>query len=143
MPLGDADFDGTSYLPDWPDGTQNTSTTLQIRSVLGNGIGPISSPTGKSDYQHPYPAFFFDTAVLAQEFRSGICCSLPPSGAAFYPFYSQSNFGAHCTLTLGNDIRGATVNDFGRDSQYGTQNFAWFFLEASGGIQPNPCIPHA
>lgn len=139
----DKDFDGTSYLPDWPDGTTNTPTPLQIRSALGNGIGPVSSPKGKNDYDHPYGTFIFDTAVLASELVVGICCSIPPSGATFYPFYAQSNFDGHCTLTIGNDIRGATVNDFGRDAQYGTQNPAWSIVEASSGIQPNLCIPHA
>lgn len=140
----DVDFDGTSYLPDWPDGTKNTPTSLQITSDLGNGIGPVSSPRGQSDYTHPYPALQFETDVLASESTctpSGAGCTVPPPGAAFYPFYAQSGQGKTCALTFGNDIRGATINDFGRDTQYGTPNLPWFFGTASGGIRPNPCLP--
>jgi hypothetical protein len=100
-------------------------------------------PAGKHDYQYPYPAFMFETPVLATELQTGTCCRIPPAGASFYPFFAQSGLGAHCTFTFGNDIRGATVNDFGRDAQYGTVNLAWFPqpILASGGIRPNPCTP--
>jgi len=140
----DFDFDGTSYQPDWPDGTSNNGTSLIISSDLGNGVGPISSPTGEYDYAHPYPSLMFETPVVATELLTGTCCSIPPTGATFYPFFAQSGFGAHCTFTFGNDIRAATVNDFGRDVQYGTVNFAWSPqpVLASGGVRPNPCIPH-
>ncbi len=140
----DVDFDGTSYLPDWPDGTKNTPTSLQITSVLGNGIGPVSSPSGQSDYTHPYPALQFETDVLASEstcMPNGSGCTVPPPGAAFYPFFAQSGRGASCALTFGNDIRGATSNDFRRDTQYGTPNLPWYFGTASSGIRPNPCTP--
>ncbi len=125
---GDTDFDGTSYLPDWPDGTSNTPTSVELKAPLSNG--------------HRYPALQFETDLLASEFTcnpDGSGCTVPPSGAVFYPFYAQSGRGANCRLTFGNDIRGATINDFGRDLQYGTPNLPWFFGTASGGIRPNPC----
>jgi len=65
-----------------------------------------------------------------------------PTGAVFYPFFAQSGQGANCKLTFGNDIRGATINDFGRDAEYGTPNLQWTFLDTSSGIEPNPCTPH-
>lgn len=142
---GDLDFDGTSYLPDWPDGTKNNATSLQISSVLGNGIGPVSAPNGKTRYTQPYPALQFETDVAASESTctpTGAGCTAPPPGAVFYPFYAQSGRGATCALTFGNDIRGATINDFGRDAQYGTPNLPWFFGTLSGGVRPNPCTPH-
>src|SRR5205085_1500665 len=88
---GDLDFDGSSYLPDWPDGTSNTPTSLQIGSVLGNGAGPVSSPAGRSDYRHPYSSMYFDTEVAAFEsscMPDGSGCTVPPSNAAFYPFFA-------------------------------------------------------
>ncbi|GAC1634842.1 MAG: hypothetical protein NVS4B11_36880 [Ktedonobacteraceae bacterium] len=132
---GDVDFDGTSYLPDWPNGTSNTATSLQLKA-------PLSASSGSSNYQHKYPALQFETDVLASEstcMPSGSGCTVPPPGAVFYPFYAQSDKGANCHLTFGDDIRGATINDFGRDAQYGTPNLPWFFGTASGGIRPNPC----
>ncbi len=143
---GDIDFDGSSYVADWPDGTKNNATSLQISSVTGNGFGPLSAPRGSTNYNSAYPAFQFETDVLASESTctpTGAGCTVPPPGAAFYPFYAQSGSGATCNFTFGNDIRGATVNDFGRDVQYGTPNLPWFFGTASSGIRPNPCTPHA
>jgi len=144
---GDLDFDGTSYLPDWPDGTNTTATSFKISSVSGNGFGPLSARSGSGDYNQGYPAFQFETDVLASEqptcMPSGAGCTVPPPGAVFYPFFAQSGKGANCNFTFGNDIRGATINDFGRDTQYGTPNLPWFFGTASGGIRPNPCTPHA
>jgi len=142
--IGDLDFDGSSYLPDWPDGTANTPTSLQIGSVLGNGIGPVSSPAGQSNYRHPYASMYFDTEINASVptcMPDGSGCTVPPDGAVFYPFFAQSGFGAHCVFTMGNDIRGSTVNDFGRDAEYGRPNLAWSFMDSSSGIFPNPCTP--
>ena len=45
---GDLDFDGQSYLPDWPDGSPNHPTTFQY-------IGPF---TGRG---HTYPLVQFET----------------------------------------------------------------------------------
>jgi hypothetical protein len=137
----DLDFDGTSYKADWPDGTRNNATSLQISSIFGNGMGPVSAERGSSDYEDTYPAFQFETDLPASEKTckpSGAGCVVPPPGASFYPFYAQSS---NCTFTFGNDIRGATVNDFGRGSEYGTPNLPWFFGTVSGGIRPNPCTP--
>jgi hypothetical protein len=142
----DIDFDGTSYLPDWPDGTNNNATSLQISSVSGNGFGPLSAPRGSNNYTSGYSSFQFETDLLASEstcMPTGVGCTVPPPGAIFYPFYAQSGTRANCNFTFGNDIRGATINDFGRDVQYGTPNLPWFFGTASGGIRPNPCTPHA
>ncbi|HLH60378.1 MAG TPA: hypothetical protein VKV20_01740 [Ktedonobacteraceae bacterium] len=144
---GDVDFDGSSYLPDWPDGTGHTPTPVVMSSVLGNGIGPVSSPDGQSDYTHAYTSLQFDTEVLATEktcTRDHLArCTVPPPGAEFYPFFAQSGHGDSCTFTFGNDIRGSTVNDFGRDLQYGAPNIQWSYLDSSSGIMPNPCVPHA
>lgn len=134
----DLDFDGTSYLADWANGTPNTPTPIQFTS------GPMSAASGSSHYSNTYPSVQFETDVLASESTctpSGAGCTVPPPGAAFYPFYAQTGHGPNCTITFGNDIRGATTNDFGRDTQYGTPNLPWFFGTASSGIRPNPC-PH-
>jgi len=142
---GDLDFDGTSYLPDWPDGTKFTAGPSQLSSVLGNGFGPVSSQPGLANYNHGYPAFQFDTDLGAFEkncMPDGAHCVVPPPGAIFYPFFAQSGKGASCSLTFGTDIRGLTTNDFGRDAEYGKSNPSWTYLDISSGIQPNPCTPH-
>lgn len=139
------EFDGTSYLPDWANGKSNTPTPLRLSSVSGNGFGPLSAPYGSDDYTHGYSSYQFETDVGASEstcMPGGSGCVVPPPGAVFYPFFAQSGKGASCSFTYGNDIRGSTTNDFGRDQQYGTPYLQWFFGTNSGGVVPNPCTPH-
>jgi hypothetical protein len=142
---GDIDFDGSSYVADWPDGTNNTPTSVRISSESQNGFGPLSAPHGSDNYATGYSSFQFETDVGASEstcMPDGSGCILPPPGATFYPFFARSGQGASCNFTFGNDIRGSTINDFGRDLQYGAPNLPWFFGTDSGGIRPNPCTPH-
>jgi hypothetical protein len=144
----DIDFDGTSYLFDWPDGTRNNATSIAISSVQGGGIGPLSADDG-GNYKRPYPIIQFETDVAASEAAcqpNGVGCVVPPGRAKFYPFYAlatdQVNGGqdaGSCSLLFG-DFQGSGVNDFGKDAQYGAANLYWFFGQNSGGPQTNPCI---
>jgi len=138
---GDLDFDGSSYVFDWPDGTSNnTATSVTIGSVLGSGIGPLSL-SGRT-YDQPYSQIQFETDVPASEktcHPNGQACVVPPVHAAFYPFYSLST-SSGCALLFGN-FSGTDFNSFGGDAQFGASNLAWFFGTDSGGIQGNPCIP--
>jgi hypothetical protein len=140
----DTDYDGNSYLPDWPDGTRNTASPALIHPPLSASSRDEAAYNGERDrdYTHPYAALMFQTEVLSTEANcqnNGSGCTIPPPGAAFYPFYAQSGHGSRCVLTFGNDIRGSTINDFGRDAEYGGPDLAWFFGTADGGIRPNPC----
>jgi len=142
---GDLDFDGTSYRPDWPNGTPNTPTSFKLSSISNNGFGPLSAPDGSRDYQQGYGAFEFETDVLASESTctpTGAGCTVPPPGAKFYPFYAQAGHGQSCYFTFGNVIRGVTTNNFGRDGEYNGPYLSWFYGTASSGIRGNPCIPH-
>jgi hypothetical protein len=137
----DTDFDGSSYLLDWPDGTTNNATSLSLTSVLGSGIGPLSV-SGRGVYDQTYPQVQFETDVGASESHcksSGVGCLVPPIHAQFYPFYSLSTSNS-CALQFGN-LSGAGIDNFGGDAQYGTPNLAWFFGTNSSGIRPNPCNP--
>jgi len=138
---GDLDFDGSSYLFDWPDGTSNsTATSVSIGSVLGSGIGPLSV-SGRA-YDQPYSQIQFETDVPASEKTcrpNGQACVVPPVHAAFYPFYSLST-SSGCALLFGN-FSGTDFNSLGGDAQFGASNLAWFFGTDSGGIQGNPCTP--
>jgi hypothetical protein len=140
---GDLDFDGTSYLQDWPDGTHNNATPVRIGSPLEKGFGPLSFVQNQG-YVSPYPSLQFETTVAASEPTcqpSGQGCVAPPSGAAFYPFYTQVGRGANCALAFGDIIQHATVDDFGGTAQYGSPNLPWFFGQLSGGVRANPCTP--
>jgi hypothetical protein len=139
----DIDFDGTSYLADWPDGTTNNATSLLLSSTKGRGIGPLSATPGNGKYEQPYPQIQIETDVGASESTcqpDGTGCTVPPSVAAFYPFYATSTDRENCVLEFGN-LSGAGIDNFGGDAQYGTPNLAWFFGTNSSGLRPNPCNP--
>jgi hypothetical protein len=138
----DLDFDGTSYLRDWADGTLRHPEPIQFHSINGGGIGPQSA-TDSGPYMHPYHVLQFETEVGASESTcntsNGKGCVVPPAGAQFYPFYSvEKGNGENCTLLFGN-FSGAGINNFGGNAQWGTPNNTWFFGTNSGGVQPNPC----
>lgn len=147
---GDLDFDGGSYLADWPDGTANNATSVLIGAAHGNSLGPASAHGTGNAYNNTYPQMIFETDIPASEstcdFSNGNGCVVPtdPSiGAAFYPFYAlQSPHGngvGQCALSFGNDIAGHTTTDFGGTAQYGPPNLAWFAGTLSGGPRANPC----
>jgi hypothetical protein len=149
---GDLDFDGSSYLPDWPDGTSNNATSVAIHSVEGGGIGPLSPSDNTGNYDQPFPIIQIETDVAASEKQckpNGVGCVVPPVHAQFYPFYAVAINGANpngsdssggCTLLFGN-FSGNDINNFGEDTQYGAPNLSWFFGQNTGGPQSNPCIP--
>ena len=132
---GDLDYDGQSYLPDWPDGSRNFPTTFQY-------IGPFT--TGG----HTYPQIQFETDAAGSEAlcntATGAGCTAPPIGAKFYPFWSLSplfgGMGGHsavCVWNFGND-QPRTLSDFGRDAQYGTPDVARYGGTLTSAVLPNP-----
>jgi hypothetical protein len=146
---GDIDFDGSSYLFDWADGTANNATSVAIQSASGGGIGPLSAAGEEGGYSHPYPIIQFESTVAASEANcqpNGEGCVVPPASAQFYPSYalatgSASPNGQNCALIFGN-FSGLDINNFGGDAEYGPPDLPWFFGQSSGGPISNPCIPH-
>jgi hypothetical protein len=132
---GDLDFDGQSYLPDWPDGKPNHPTTFQY-------IGPFTKGA------HTYPLVQYETDAAGSEnlcnVATGAGCTVPPIGAKFYPFWSLSSLsgrtGGHsavCVWNFGND-QPNTLLDFGKDAQYGTPNLARYGGTLISAPTPNP-----
>jgi hypothetical protein len=153
---GDLDFDGPPYLADWPDGSKHHPRPILIGALNGRGFGPMSFTSDKDSgndngpgegpwgYSGAYRTLQFQTDIPSSEstcnFATGAGCVAPPVGAQFYPFYSQLGWGSDCLLTFGNDIRGRTANDFGKDAQYGSPSARYAGDLASGPL-PNPCTP--
>jgi hypothetical protein len=132
---GDLDFEGNSYVPDWPDGSPNHPTSA-------NYIGPFTG--GRT-----YPTVQFETDVGGSENlcdpATGVGCTAPPISAQFYPFWTlgsargrQSLPTPHglCVWNFGNDLP-TTTQDFGRDAQYGSPN-----VERYGGTLTSPPLPN-
>jgi hypothetical protein len=148
---GDLDFDGNSYRAEWPDGSSNHPQPF-------NYAGPFDA-SGK-----PYPTVQLETNVGGSEIlcntNTGAGCTVPPTGAAFYPFWtlgkqsspfvsendnSQGNNnnqgnqnGKVCLWNFGNRIAGVTTDDLGNFGQYGTPNLARFGGTSITAPMPNP-----
>lgn len=126
---GDLDFDGSSYIHDWPDGSANHPTSFAY-------IGPFSH--GRS-----YPKIQFETDIAGSEAKcnvaTGAGCTAKPLGAKFYAFWSLSH-GHHlgCVWNFGDVIRGRTVSDFGGDAQYGTPDVARYGGTLTSPVLANP-----
>jgi hypothetical protein len=136
---GDLDFEGQSYLPDWPNGSGRYPTTFQY-------AGPFT--TGG----HTYPTVQFETDVGGSSnlcnVANGAGCTVPPISAKFYPFWSLSRAGngsgkgngngsGACLWNFGND-QPKTLTDFGGDAQYGTPNVARYGGTIISAPMPNP-----
>jgi hypothetical protein len=128
--IGDLDYDGPPYYPDWPNSVtpdRFPSTFLQDQPVTGSG--------------QSYPEIQFVTDNSATEFltgcdpESGKNCVLPPPGPGhFYPYFTQARVGGACVWEFGNMRNG---NTFGGDQQYGTVGPTTLGAFASA-IRPNP-----
>jgi hypothetical protein len=127
---GDLDFDGSSYVKDWPNGSPRLPTAFSY-------IGPFSH--GKS-----YPQIQFETDVAGSEalcnVTTGAGCTAPPVGAKFYPFWTLSR---GCVWNFGNVIPGKTAQAFGGDAQYGTPNIARYGGTIISPVLTNPQISGA
>ena len=116
-------YDGTSYLPDWPNGNNKQTPTPTLFS------SPLTGPA----YNTNYPQVAFNTDLPAIEGQAlGTCnqttgagCTLfPPTDngapAAFYPYYTIGDVGGRCMWAPGQDVPGFSVNDFGKNAEYGS-----------------------
>jgi hypothetical protein len=132
---GDLDFEGNSYVADWPDGSPNHPNSA-------NYIGPFTGG-------RPYPTVQFETDVGGSENlcdpATGAGCTAPPISAAFYPFWTlgsargrQSLRTPHglCVWNFGN-VLPTTTQDFGRDAEYGVPDVARY-----GGTLASPPLPN-
>jgi hypothetical protein len=118
----DGDYDGQSYLNDWPgtnpipgqDRKFHPSPVMFTSPLMSNGknFSTVAFETDlprieASDSQTNPP--FCDTAT-------GANCVNPPNGAQFYPFFSTAKNHGSCTWQEGGRFIPHTVNDFGGSS---------------------------
>jgi hypothetical protein len=108
--VGDLDFDGSPYWPDWPDSTspdrfpsafqqqQPTSDGAQYESIQFETDSSGTQPTCNT--------------------VTGAGCALPPPGAPgdFYPYWTLADLHGTCMWEFGNMRNGRA---FGGDAQYG------------------------
>ncbi len=110
--IGDLDYDGSPYYPDWPDSLvpnkfPSSFVQLQPTTVGGRGYPRIQFMTDSSATQ-------FNTSC---NLNTGAGCVLPPKGpGSFYPYFTLARVGGRCVWEFGNMQNGTT---FGKDGQYG------------------------
>jgi hypothetical protein len=143
-------YDGTPYLPDWPNGSSNRPTEFIFTSPL----------TG-AHYDTNYSSVGFNTDLPAIEDDLGTCdtstgagCTIiPPTDdgtpAAFYPFYSTGHALGGCAWTVGQNYPGFSTNDFGAHQQYGHLlkvaysgaggSVSYQFNDYQNNLPNNPC----
>ena len=133
---GDLDFDGLSYIASaWPNGGPNHPTAFQY-------AGPFQA-NGR-----PYPQVQFESDVGGSSalcnVATGDGCTVAPIGSQFYPYWSlspQGNaLGSHATACVWNFGKNLpnTVNDLGKDAQYGVPNVARYGGTIISAVQNNP-----
>jgi hypothetical protein len=134
---GDLDFDGTGYVPDWPDGSSNHPTSISY-------IGPFTRG-GRT-----YPTIQFESNAGGSsnlcDVATGAGCTQPPIGAKFYPFWTLGSASGRqslpgprgvCVWNFGN-VLPTTTQSFGRDAEYGTPDVARFAGTSTSAQLPNP-----
>lgn len=137
---GDLDFDGNPYQAnEWPGAGKNLPTPMRT-------VGPFSRG-------RPYPDVQFATTIGGSSSlcdpSTGSGCTVPPISANFYPFWSLSDAGRVdradpsgdiCVWNFGNDIPGVTVNDLGRDAQYGPPDVKGYTGFNISAVENNPAL---
>ncbi|HXP21462.1 MAG TPA: hypothetical protein VN840_17605 [Streptosporangiaceae bacterium] len=110
--IGDLDYDGTPYYPDWPNSL-----------TAGRFPSPFLQQQPTTVGGRRYSAIQFMTDSSATQFNTncnletGSGCVLPPKGPGhFYPFWTLAKVGGRCVWEFGNMRNG---NSYGGDAQYG------------------------
>jgi hypothetical protein len=129
----DVDFDGTSYLKDWPGSSSKKSvnkalhpTAVRFSSPLIKGKTTFSSIAFEADMPRVEG---FTTPPCQRHVTNpsdpnpGAGCVNPPAGAKFYPFFSAIGKGASCLWAIGGAHIHGSTNTFGGNSasEFGTK----------------------
>ena len=153
----DEDFDGQSYLPDWPGTLPDPRKDAKVHpspllftSPLANGATPYPSVAFETDL----PAIETEDAQFNPPFcdpATGANCVNPPAGARFYPFFTTGVHAGTCTWQQGGNFIPGTTNHFGGNSTkaFGPLLQVAFpdvgpsvtkeFVDFNSGDFPNPC----
>jgi hypothetical protein len=152
----DQDYDGQSYRLDWPGTNPNPVVDRALHPTPVMFTSPLTNGRNYSTiaFEADMPGFEVQGAQLNPPFcdpNTGANCVNPPSGAAFYPFYSTTFRQGGCSWQEGGKYIPGTVNRFGGSStaEYGpllqvTFPVAGFttvnqFVDFNSGNMRNPC----
>jgi hypothetical protein len=118
----DEDFDGQSYLPDWPGTNPDPRkdaklhpSPLLFTSPLANGTTQFSTIAFEADLPRIEAADSQDSPPFCDR-TTGANCVNPPRGAQFYPFFTTGMHNGTCTWQEGGNFIPGTINHFGGSS---------------------------
>jgi hypothetical protein len=152
---GDTTFMGPSYVHDWagslPPATDSTVHASSIAFPSPMFLPTHGHASGQYDrvaFEADMPVFEFDDQACVT--KTGVNCTNPPMGAAFYPIYSTSKAGLlnlSCVWHFGDTQIANTKSLFGGDSaaEYGALLDTFFpglgfrFENYHNTLDNNPC----
>jgi hypothetical protein len=131
---GNYGFDGTSYLNDWPNGQPNRPTPVMFTSALTGQRFTVNYQRTVLAAPLPFNESGSGNQPCNMYTRTG--CTLFPvtddgQPAAFYPYFYTTHLQG-CTWGEGTDVPGLTVNDFGKQRQYGTYDTGVYYTGSGG-----------
>jgi hypothetical protein len=147
----DLDFDGVSYLDDWPGTGATAAADKAFHPAPISFTSPLLNPAPGALENYDMSVFEADMPVFEPscDISSGVGCTNPPAGAKFYPFYSIGNEkSGTCRWRFGGSSISGTVNTFGDVLQYGNLLALIYpsmgaavpsFVDFQGTPQSNPC----
>ena len=115
----DEDFDGQSYRLDWPGTNPNPFVDRQLHPT------PLLFTSPVTGFGRNYSTIAFETDLPDLESNTaqdgppfcnqntGANCTVPPDGAAFYPFFTSTIADGTCTWQEGGKYIPGTINEFG------------------------------
>jgi hypothetical protein len=144
-------FDGVPYQTQWPDGNANHPAPVFFTSPLSAGTN-YSNAVFEADL--PRIEVKDVSAVNNCNRTTGVGCVNPPLTddgvpATFYPFYSAAQtstsagscagwiFGDHIGANPQNGSPAFTLNDYGRNLQFGPLYLQTYLILGGGGATRN------
>src|SRR6185312_9001263 len=136
--FNDTDYNGSSYLLDWPgtDSDAATDAKMHAKPIVFNGSF-IGTADGAA---HQYDSVAFETDLPAIQSCFSSSCPNPPTGASFYPFFSSaSDANSGCVwqeggATLPNSNYTFDSNTFADSTEYGTSAISLVYALGGGSV---------
>lgn len=151
----DTDFDGLSYLRDWPGTLANVRKDRQLHPQPIRFTSPLFIASDGSLRNFDRVAFETDMPLFDPNCNifSPTGCTVPAKGMAFYPFYTTSGSAPDgiCRWQFGGGLIPGTKNNFGGNPtaawgdlfstvfQTGPDSAQEFITDFRNGLPNNPC----
>jgi hypothetical protein len=153
----DLDFDGPTYVPDWPGTLANVAMDQSLHAAPIAFTSPLFTSAHSGRHEN-YSAVAFEADLPSFEpfpqcnpnAPGAPGCTNPPPGAAFYPLFTTAQAADTCVWHLGGALLPGTTNTFGGTStaQFGPPELVYypapfgytgFYSDFHNNLNHNPC----